>query len=1344
MHQYPMPPTSKASTSNQITCNRDPEQAQKTKICTKKLALIGKNDNQTGQFGNQRAVNVVGARETVGGPVVQQSGIQCFNCKEFGHYAKECKKPKRKSGTDAEPLEQNDQHDVDCDDERVALANLIANLKLDVDDNKKIQKQLKKANATLTQDFEKYEGFFNDRTVDYDKLERKLNETLGLLAQKDIDIQEGLKVKAYEISVVQAKHDELVKQSLLTRSHYEGHDRMEKTKDDSLAFIHELKKEMHADLKYVESLEDDLMNLNLNEITELQCLYLHKVMECDCLAKSQQETVRRKLIFFCKEKASNVFRKEREQYVEIQDLKAQLQDKNIAISELKKLVAKCKGKSVDTKFDKPSVVRQPNAQRLPKPSVLGKPATFSNSLERQYFAKKKSVLKTNESESLSKPVTLQNLPKTAMKAVRNTNVIKPGMYRIASNTTQTRAPQLNQTFRNTNPRASTSTGIAHKTNVSRPPPRSNQMKDKVVPYTSHAKLKKTEVEEHPRISSISNKTKSVTACNDSLNSRSSNANAVCATCGKYLIQGNITIKGFTTGLNHNLFSVGQFCDADLETQLHQLQYVLWLKHLQLKHGYGIEGFLTRAPQLNQTFRNTNPRASTSTGVAHKTNVSRPQPRSNQMKDKVVPYTSHAKLKKTEVEEHPRISSISNKTKSVTACNDSLNSRTSNANAVCATCGKCVFNSNHDACVSKFLNDVNARTKKPNVVPISTRKPKSQANKSVATPHKKTVASESTITSSKSYYRMLYKKTSKAWKWWIAQQCPSTFKWVPKTQKKWVPKTQKKWVPKVRNESVPKRVSFAIVQLILFIVDIVSTTREQGLVPQRQKASDYDNPDPAPELQNVYPSADTAVPSQQELDLLFGPLYDEFFNDGTSRVNKSSSPTDNSVTQDTQPSTNILPTSEPSTPTNAHAEENNVDQAEFTNPFCTPVQEIAESSSRNSGNSNVHTFNQPQNSEYRWTKDHPLTQVRGNPSKPVQTRRQLATDPEMCMFALTVSIVEPKNIKEAMADSAWIEAMQDELHQFDRLQVWELVDKPFGKNVIKLKWLWKNKKDEDQTVIRNKARLVAKGYAQEEGIDFDESFAPVARLEAVRIFVAYAAHKSFPIYQMDVKTAFLNGPLKEEVYVAQPDGFVDPDHPDKVYRLRKALYGLKKQAPMKAGAKLYVIRQDIRARPTEKHLKEVIRIFDTYQSRLKSKEADCTAMSQQSLNNVTLSQVVLRVMEHVPVPSTTILGIISQEQIDKRIHKDGDGDASFQLESNSLPHAHAQTTKTYYKHQDLRIMKAQELKTKTSAQTLIYKIFLQRYQVYQGRLLASFQDDAKYEHVGQDTRSQGGKDDQTEG
>nr|GEX32620.1 hypothetical protein [Tanacetum cinerariifolium] len=157
--------------------------------------------------------------------------------------------------------------------------------------------------------------------------------------------------------------------------------------------------------------------------------------------------------------------------------------------------------------------------------------------------------------------------------------------------------------------------------------------------------------------------------------------------------------------------------------------------------------------------------------------------------------------------------------------------------------------------------------------------------------------------------------------------------------------------------------------------------------------------------------------------------------------------------------------------------------------------------------------------------HPLEQVIGNPSQSVRTRRQLESNDEMCMFALTVSRTELKNIKEAMADSAWIESMQEELHQFDRLK--ELVDRPLCKNVINMKWLWKNKRDEENTVIRNKSRLVAKGYAQKEGVDFEESFAPVARLEAVRLFIAYAAHKSFTVYHIDVKTAFLYGPLKEE-------------------------------------------------------------------------------------------------------------------------------------------------------------------------------------------------------------------------
>nr|GEZ20574.1 hypothetical protein [Tanacetum cinerariifolium] len=199
----------------------------------------------------------------------------------------------------------------------------------------------------------------------------------------------------------------------------------------------------------------------------------------------------------------------------------------------------------------------------------------------------------------------------------------------------------------------------------------------------------------------------------------------------------------------------------------------------------------------------------------------------------------------------------------------------------------------------------------------------------------------------------------------------------------------------------------------------------------------------------------------------------------------------------------------------------VENDKFVNIFCTPVQDRGETSSHHIDSSNMHIFYQRHLSEPRWMKDHPLEQVIRNPYQSIRTRRQLESDGEM--------------------------------------YVWELVDRPLYKNVINMKWLWKNKRDEENTIIRNKSRLVAKGYAQKKRVVFEESFTPVARLEAFRLFIAYATHKSFTIYQMDVKIAFLYGPLKEEVYVYQPDRFVDPYHPDKVYRLKKALYGLK-QAP----------------------------------------------------------------------------------------------------------------------------------------------------------------------------------------
>nr|GEW18580.1 hypothetical protein [Tanacetum cinerariifolium] len=740
---------------------------------------------------------------------------------------------------------------------------------------------------------------------------------------------------------------------------------------------------------------------------------------------------------------------------------------------------KCKEqeKSVDTKFDRPSVVRQPNAQRIPKPSVLGKPTPFSNSLDRIYFQKTKLVPKTNVSEGLSKPVTTQTLPQTAKKAISNTKVLKPRMYRIDNRIGHTRAPQLPQTVKNTNPRVSTFTGVNHNTNVSRQQLKSNQSRDKVLPNNSQVKVKKTQVEVHPKIPSVSNKIKSVTACTDSLNSKTLNANVVCATCNKCLIDfnhfacvtkmlndvhartKNPTIVPISTrkakrqannsiatphkkkhmtgnlkllcnfiekflGLNHNLFSVGQFCDVDLEVAFRKSTcFVRDLQGNDLLIGNRRSDLYTISLQ----------ESTSSTPVC--------------LMDKATP--TQAWLW------HQRLSHL---------------------------------NFDYINLLSKKVASINGKKYILVIVDEYSRYTWTLFLRS----------KDETLEVLKDFLMMIQRNLQAS----VIIVCIDR-------GTEFLNKTLNAFF---KEEGIKHQTSTA-------------RTLNRTALLKDGTASDYDNPDPVPQRQDVYSSADADVPSQQELDLLFSPLYDEF-NAGSN------------------PSIKIPSTSAPSTHTNVHAEENNNDQAEegeqlqddeFTNPFRAPTQKEAESSSHNIGNSNVPTFNQPQVYEYRWMKDHLLEQVHGNPSRPVQTRQQLATDLEMFMYALT----------------------------FDILHVWELVEKPFGKSIIRLKWLWKNKKDEDQTVIHNKVRLVAKGYAQEEGIDFEESFALVSRLEAVRIFIAYAAHKSFPIFQMDVKTAFLNGPLKEEVYVAQPDGFVDPDHPEKVYRLRKALYGLK-QAPRACG------------------------------------------------------------------------------------------------------------------------------------------------------------------------------------
>ncbi|GKC25151.1 retrovirus-related pol polyprotein from transposon TNT 1-94, partial [Tanacetum coccineum] len=190
-----------------------------------------------------------------------------------------------------------------------------------------------------------------------------------------------------------------------------------------------------------------------------------------------------------------------------------------------------------------------------------------------------------------------------------------------------------------------------------------------------------------------------------------------------------------------------------------------------------------------------------------------------------------------------------------------------------------------------------------------------------------------------------------------------------------------------------------------------------------------------------------------------------------------------------------------------------------------------------------------------SRNHPLENVIGN----LKQRTLMSQAQNQSNFFCFISTIEPKNVNEALTDESWIIAMQEELNQFIANDVWELVSQPKNMTIIGTKWVFRNKLDENCIVSRNKARLVAQGYNQQKGIDYDETYAPVARLESIRILLAYACALDFKLFQMDVKSAFLNSFINEEVYVAQPPGFIDFEKPDHVYKLKKALYGLK-QAP----------------------------------------------------------------------------------------------------------------------------------------------------------------------------------------
>ncbi|GJS72569.1 retrovirus-related pol polyprotein from transposon TNT 1-94 [Tanacetum coccineum] len=349
------------------------------------------------------------------------------------------------------------------------------------------------------------------------------------------------------------------------------------------------------------------------------------------------------------------------------------------------------------------------------------------------------------------------------------------------------------------------------------------------------------------------------------------------------------------------------------------------------------------------------------------------------------------------------------------------------------------------------------------------------------------------------------------------------------------------------------------------------------------------------MPNIPSSTLYVPPIKNDWEIVFQSMFDEYLNPlpcvdpqvlvviAPEPADSTGTPSSTTIDQDA-PSTSTSPTPletpSPVIPLSVKEADHDIEVAHMdNNPFVEfPIPEPSsdESSTQVIIPNHVHSINQPSKHINKWTKDHLIDNVIGDPSRSVSTRQQLQDEALFYYFDAFLSFIEPKSYKDALTKSCWIEAMQEELNEFECLEVWELVPRPDCVMVITLKWIYKVKLDEMGGVLKNKAHLVARGSVwmhpssaafsfpaaagcYKEDIDFEESFALVARLEAISIFIAFTAHMNTVVYQMDVKTAFLNGILREEVYVSQPDRFVDLENPNHVYKLKKALYGLK-QAP----------------------------------------------------------------------------------------------------------------------------------------------------------------------------------------
>nr|GFA39630.1 hypothetical protein [Tanacetum cinerariifolium] len=818
---------------------------------------------------------------------------------------------------------------------------------------------------------------------------------------------------------------------------------------------------------------------------------------------------------------------------------------------------------------------------------------------RKDFSKSKSVTQNNVSNDFSKPVTEQTLPSSKKSILKNTNVLALGMYKLHTESNQTRTSQLPQDSKKTNKRVSFSTEVIPTTSVSRPQLKSNRMGDRVMRNNSQGK--NHEVEDKCRNVKFSKNKTSVTACNDSLNAKTLNVNSVCATCETYVLNDKhdmCVLNSVAKPLKKTVFSESNQKPRNMTRKLYERisKACSWWYPKFTPSGYKWK------PKSGK--ENINQNTSMPLGSVSRTANILEHMTSRRSAVLNTPLSSNSFAARRDFPIHHRL--WNDQIVPILGYGDLVQG------AVTIKRAYYVEGPNHNLfSVGQFCDaDLEvafwkSKDETPEVLIDFLRFVQRglQAQVRVVRTDKGTEFLNQTLhayfAAEGIHHQTAVKVPLFFWAEAIATACFTQ-------NRSLIIPCHEKTLYHIINNRKPSVKFFHIFGSLCYIVrdgENLDKMKEKGdecifvgystqsrayrVFNKRTRvimesihvnfdelphvASDHISSDPAHVCQSMalehdslspaiqrqanVPQADRTVTTSNELDFLFSPMFDELLN-GSSKVvsvssDVSAADAPNQCQQHTTPlNTYTTPTPTCLVPTHAPtvASTENMNQEEiveeyaqdetdeFINIFCTPVQNQGETSSRYVDSSNMYTFYQRYPFEHRWTKDHPLAQVIRNPSQSVRTRRQLESDAEICMFALI-----------------------EELHQFDRLDVWELVDRPLCTNVINLKWLWKNKHDEENIVIQNKYHLVAKGYMEKEGVDFEESFAPVARLEVVRLFIAYAAHKSFTVYQMDVKIVFLYAPLKEEVYVNQPDGLIDPYHHDKVYRLKKALYGLK-QAP----------------------------------------------------------------------------------------------------------------------------------------------------------------------------------------